>query len=397
MFTTYNIRSGDTLSALARRFYGDANKSALILKSNPGLREPLQPGTTIAIAGTDRLRPPQLADTTLSIDGQIFRYWTEIRINRAIDTVDTVEFLAPMNSGPFKPFSYLPVVVQSNKQALFSGTIVASNPQISADLKAISLSCYSTPGVLADCTAPAELYPIEFNDQGLRDIAQYLLDPFGIDLDFTDDQGAVFERVALEPDNAVMGFLIDLAQQRGLLISSNEAGALRIWRPASAGATPVAVLEQGAGPVVGIEPHFSQQDYFSHITGIEPVVVGLAGSKYTVKNARLTGTLRPHSFVIPDTLDADVKAATEAKAGRMFANMVSYSVALSTWYDQAGSIWAPNTIVRLRAPDVFINSSYNFLIRQVELNKTIEGETATLNLILPGSLSGQQPEAMPWD
>ena len=160
---------------------------------------------------------------------------------------------------------------------------------------------------------------------------------------------------------------------------------------------PVAVLRQGIAPVLSVVPFFSPQEYYSHITGLEPVIVGLPGSQFTVKNPRLQGVVRPITFDTPDTLDADVKAAVEAKAGRMFGNMVSYSVTVATWRDPQGAIWEPNTLVTVLAPDAMIYEEYTFVIRSVTFEREGRAETATLNLIIPGSFSGEIPESLPWD
>lgn len=343
-----------------------------------------------------------MPEVTLKIDNQIFNYWSEVRITRAIDSFDTIEFTAPFDyqapgfRSTFKPFSYKPVTIEINDSLLFTGTMINPRPQIGPDEKTISVSCYSTCGVLMDCTAPASLYPIEWDGLGLRDIALRLIQPFNIGLEFTDDQGAVFERVSLDPEQTIFDFLVGLAQQRGLLISSNEFGALLIWKPVLAG-TLSARLQQGAGPFISAQPFFSNQEYYSHITGIEPVIVGLAGSQYTVRNERLTGVMRPYCFKVPDTLDADVKACTEAKAGRMYGNAVSYQIAVNTWYDSNGHLWMPNRRLKLTAPDAMIYSEYEFIIRSVELIKSPTQEIASLNLVLPGSFEGKQPETLPWD
>lgn len=343
-----------------------------------------------------------MPEISLKIDGKIFNYWSEIKINRSIDSIDSIEFVAPFDHeapgfrDTFKPFSYKPVTVEADGRLLFTGTMINPRVQLGPGEKSISVSCYSACGALMDCTAPASMYPIEYDSQGLRDIAGALLQPFNVGLTFSDDQGAVFERVSLDPEQVIFDFLSGLAKQRGLLLSSDEAGALLIWRPVSVG-LPVARLTEGSGPLISVQPFFSNQEYYSHITGIEPVVVGLAGSQYTVRNERLSGIMRPFCFQVPDTLDADVKSATEAKAGRMFGNAVSYQVAVNTWEDSRGSLWVPNSIIKLLAPSAMIYNEYAFTIRSIELTKTASEETAALDLVLPGSFEGRQPESLPWD
>lgn len=410
MSQTYSVIAGDTFDSIARKKYGTENQADRIARANPGVAEPLTAGTVLTVpvlpsAPKDLQTQTPAADpdeTAILIDGQRFRFWDKVRITRAIDAMDTVEFGAPFEADvpgfreTFRPFSFKPVVTTVGGSPLFTGTMVAVSPAVENSQKVVSVSGYSLPGVLNDCTPPASAFPLEFNNQGLREIATTLAAPFGLSVIFQADQGAVFERVATEPGKKVLAFLTELAKQRNLIVSSTPEGALIFWQSVEAGA-PVAQLQEGSAPVLSVTPFFSPQEYYSHITGIEPVIVGLAGSQFTVKNPRLQGVVRPITFNAPDTLDADVKAAVEAKSGRMFGNMAAYSVRVATWRDPQGELWAPNTTVTLLAPDAMVYSEYEFVIRSVEFSRESKVKTATLNLVIPGSFSGQIPEALPWD
>lgn len=408
--STYQVISGDTFEIIARKKYGDEKEADRIARANPGVAEPLTAGTTLTVpvlpgAPQDlQSQAPAATDDEVAIliDGQRFRFWDKVRITRAIDSMDTVEFGAPFDvdapgfKETFRPFSYKPVVITVGGEPLFTGTMVGVTPVLENGQKVISVSGYSLPGVLNDCTPPASSFPLEFNDQGLREIATSIAAPFGLSVDFVADQGAIFERVACEPGKKALGFLAELAKQRNLIISSSSRGVLVFWQSVSAG-QPVARLQQGSAPVLSVTPFFSPQEYYSHVTGIEPVIVGLEGSQFTVKNPRLQGVTRPITFNAPDTLDADVKGAVEAKAGRMFGNMASYSVRVATWRDPNGQLWAPNTTVKLQAPGAMIYNEYEFVIRSVEFSRERAVESAILDLVIPGSFSGQTPGALPWD
>lgn len=408
--TTYNVVTGDTFESIARKKYGTEKEADRIARANPGVAEPLTAGTVLTVpvlpdAPQNLQQQTQAAtgdEVAILIDGQRFRFWDKVRIIRAIDTMDIVEFGAPFDSDApsfkdtFRPFSFKTVVITVGGTPLFTGTMIGVNPVIENAQKIISVSGYSLPGVLNDCTSPASSFPLEFDKQGLRDISTALAAPFGISVEFEADQGAIFERVANEPGKKVLSFLTELAKQRNLIISSSSRGKLIFLQSTEAG-RPVARLQQGIAPVRSVAPFFNPQEYYSHITGMEPVVVGLEGSQFTVKNPRLLGVTRPLTFKAPDTLNADVKGAVEAKAGRMFGNMVSYSITVISWRDPSGNLWEPNTTIKLLAPDAMIYTEYEFIIRSVEFNRDRATETATLNLVIPGSFSGKIPESLPWD
>lgn len=408
--TTYEVVAGDTFATIAAKSYGIGAESFRIAKANPGLAEPLTPGVLVVVpdlpgaptnvpTGAAASNPSEVA---VLIDGERFRFWDRLRVTRAIDVIDSVELGAPFQVNlpafreAFRPFSYKPVQITVGGAPLFTGTMVAVNPTVDAQSSTIAASAYATAGVLQDSTPPASAYPIEFRDVSLRDIATTMAAPFGVSVVFDAEPGAVFSKVECKPGKKVLTFLTDLAKQRNLVASSTPDGSLLFSQSIAAG-QPVAQLEEGQSPVISVAPFFTPQEYYSHITGLQPVVVGLAGSQFTTKNPRLQGVTRPFTYTVQDTDGGDLRQAVEAKTARMFGNMAAYSVKVATWRDPAGNLWAPNTTVNLVAPRAMIYNNYEFLIRSVEFDRDAVSEIATLNLVIPGSFSGQLPEVLPWE
>lgn len=408
---TYKIISSDTFETIARKVYGSEIESIRITNANPGVVEPLTVGTIITIPdlpGTPVILQQQSDsnnpdETTLLIDGKRFRFWDKIRIFQQMDSISIVEFSAPFDStlqdfkNIFKPFSYKAAVVSVGGFPIFTGAMISVLPVVENNQKLINVSCYSKPGVLNDCTAPASLYPLEFKNQGLREISKKLAGPFGVNVIFEDNKDPPFEpTVACDTDKKILPFLAGLAKQRGLIMSNDSRGNLIIHKSVST-RNPVSKLEQGFSPLLSIAPSFDPQQYYSHITGIDPVSVGLDGSQYTVKNPHIEGVLRPLTFVAPDTEGSNLKSAVEAKMGRMFGNLVSYNIKVSTWRDSNGELWHDNTTILLLAPDAMIYNQYEFTIRTVVFESDEGVKTATLNLVIPESFADKIPESLPWD
>lgn len=406
----YSVQPGDTFQRIARRRYGSEQYADLIRQANPGASDPLVAGTQLII--------PALPDTperfnataaggqdqvTLLIDDVTVSVWDNISITRTMDSMDVISVTAPFDADNpvhrevFRPFSYKPVRILIGGELAFKGTMVGVRPLLADSSKTVTISAYSAPGVLEDCTVSPTQYPVEFDNATLRTIAEKLMQPFGLTVQFDADPGAPFERVAIEPTQQIMTFLTGLAQQRGLLITSTPGGAL-LFQSEVTGATPVAKLEQGEPPLLRVTPSFSEQDYYSHLTGIEWLVVGIAGSDYTVKNEKLPGVMRPFAFSVDDTQGGDVQSVVEAKAGRMLANAATYGIEVATWRDSAHNLWTPNTLTTLQAPGAMVYSRYTFLVRSVTLTASSNGDrVAALTLVLPGSFRGEIPEALPWE
>jgi prophage tail gpP-like protein len=410
MSTPYTVITGDTFELISRKVYGTENDASLIARSNPGAAEPLTVGMTLVIP--DRPDAPTVTaantaadnenEVALSVGGDRFRFWDSVTVSLSMDALDAIEFSAPfeVNNAEFRevfrPLSFQDLAVTVGGRLLFTGTMLTPKPATNPESRTVSVTGYSKPGVLNDCTLPASAFPLEFNGQGLSEIAATVCQPFGLSVKFAADQGAVFERVAVEPGAKVLQFLAGLARQRNLVISSTFAGALLFQQSVSPG-RPVARLQEGVSPLTSVTPQYKEQEYYSHVTGILPATLGIGGTQFTVANSRLSGVIRPFTFTADDTLGADAKSAVEAKTGRMFASVVSYSISVAGWRDPQGDLWVPNRTIKLLAPGAMIYNEYEFVIRSVRLIKTGDSESATMTLVLPGSFEGKIPEAMPWD
>ncbi len=409
MSTTYRTVLGDTFESVARKVYGTDTEAARIKAANPGIAA-LIAGTVLNIpvrGGAPTDLPTELPsdrpdEVALRINGQRFRFWPGMQITRSVDSIDSVTFRAPFEyEAPgfretFRPFTYPTIDVSIDGVPLFTGTLVTVTPMVSATARAIEVSGYGRPGVLNDCMPPASAFPLEFNGATLKVIAEKLCFPFGVAVDFAGSPGAAFKRVACDPGQKVLPFLAGLAQQRALVISSTEVGALRFAQSTTTG-VPVVVLVQGQSPLMSVSPAFQAQEYYSDVTGLEMVRAGRTGSKYTARNSRLSGVVRPYNFRVADSTSGDVRTATESKLARMFASMASYSVQVDTWRDPTGALWAPNTLVSLEAPDAMVYNPYTFLVRTVTFERSDTVTTATLNLVMPGAFAGRIPDVLPWD
>lgn len=412
--SSYVIKNGDTFASIARTQLGDDSLASIISSGNPGVIEPLPVGKTIFLVDTPQISASSISptsttnsnvrenQTTVTIDGVAFKYWSTINIKRSFSANDILEMTAlfePRNEefkAIFKPFSYKSVVVKVAGELIFNGILMEVTPVITKNSKTVLMSCYSLPGVLNDCTQPVgEDIKYQFNEMNLEEITKTIVKPFGLGVVFDSDPGPIFNDVRIAENKIILRFLTKLATQRGLVISSTADGKVLFRK--SAITPPVASIEEGAPPLLSIVPDFKPQEYYSHVTGIQPTALGIPGSQYTLANTKLTDSLRPLVFTVNDAADGDNQTAVEAKVGRMFANSVSYNMELSSWRDSKAVIWTPGATISVFAEGAMIYKKYNFLIRSVDLFRDDNLETAKLNLVLPGAFSGEIPKDLPWD
>lgn len=408
----YATVEGDTFDLISRKEFGVETEAENIRKANPGLQEPLTGGLFILIPEqTDapvnqaqKSDPENPNEIAMFIDGKRFRGFTNTVVTRSLDAISACTFSSvfePTNLdfiNIFRPFAYKDLRITIGDEDIFTGTLLNPKPKVSDDSAEISIDAYALPGVLQDCTPSSNSYPIEFNQLTLEEIAEQLVKPYGISVQFDNDSGASFERIAAQPQMSIIQFLAGLAKQRNLVISNTTDGKL-LFRQSVETGNPTARLQEGFPSIISITPKFNAQQYYSHITGIQPVIVGITGQQLTQKNERYDGgRLRGHSFTVSDTFGADLNESVAAKMGRMFANAASYTVELSTWRKEIDKkLWVENETITLFAPSAFIFTDYEFIIRNVELSGEPSRQVATLELVLPGAFNGQIPESFPWD
>ncbi len=133
------------------------------------------------------------------------------------------------------------------------------------------------------------------------------------------------------------------------------------------------------------------QTVYSHVTGITPARSGSKGAQYTVQ-AEGIGTMRPHTYNLPDTLDADAREAVAGKVRRMYSNAVRYNALVATWRTTSEELWKPGDLVSVDAPDAMIYKPYLLQVRSVVFQRDERQETASLELTLPDNHKG-----LPWD
>jgi prophage tail gpP-like protein len=341
-------------------------------------------------------------EVAISIAESDWLYWEDFELLLGLDSYASASFAAPFEPDRprfrqlFRPFSYHPVVVSVDGQQVFGGTLIDVLPDTGTDRRSVSVGCYAKPAVLLVCSAPANLLPLETRGLTLKQIADRLCQPFGVGVVMEGSPGAPFKRVKQQPESKVQDYLVDLAHQRGRVLTNTADGKLRIYQSTVVG-RPVASLEEGKPPVIAVRPTFQSRAYYSEITGIVAAKISARASRYTENNPRLTRHLRCDLFHIDRAERADAQNIVRARMGRMFGNAFEISVDVASWRDPSGALWWPNTTVRLKAPGAMVWSAYEFIVRTVALRRNKDSKTATLGLVMPGAFDGRVPPRLPWD
>jgi prophage tail gpP-like protein len=425
MSRVHKVIAGDTLGSIAVRYLGSSSKWGKITSANPQLanRRKAVDGSPLIYAGDDLIIPedettvrPSSVETetvvltdseqdiAIKIDGKKYTGFTGYDLDLSYDSFDTFSFSAPYSEAMTKlrdaivPFAFKSCEVYYDGVLVLKGTLLTPDPELTDKSGEITLQGYPLCGALNDCMIPPTKYPLECMGINMKGIADAACEPYSIPVKFDGDIGPDFTEVSIEPTDKIMDFLTRLAKQRNLLFTNTEKGEL-LFFTARQGKAAVSFSE-GNPPLLSIKPKFSPQEFYSHITGFTKTDAEYPSYSYTLENKYLInkGILRHHSITVDDAEnESDLENAVKAYAGRMFADCVSYEIECDGHHNTDGERFKKGMTVCVSAPTAMITKETNFLCRNVKLSRTIEGKTSTLSIVLPGSYTGELPEAFPWE
>jgi prophage tail gpP-like protein len=345
---------------------------------------------------------PEAVAVTLE-SGQSFGRWSEVEFAFGLDGYTAVSLTGPFDHErpevrrAFQPLSFPRVTVTIGDRLVLTGYAKDIAPSSDAAMSSVGVTVYSLAHELTEVCVDPALLPLEFNGLDLRQISDRLVTPsIGERAIFDGEPGAPFARVRAEPDATIHSFLVDLALQRGFVLTDAPSGALAYRAAASPGA-PVARLS--GQPLTKVSATFDPPSWFATITGRASRKSGKSGSKYSEFNPLYRADHpRHYTARLDDTESGDVPRAVHAAVGRMVGGVVTYTIDdLPTWRDLRGALWQPNTTLTLVAPEAMVYRETELVVRSVRLHQTPDGETASLGLVLPGSFGGALPAGLPWD
>lgn len=429
MAKTHTVKSGDTLGKISVRYYGYFSKWTEIVQANPQLsgRKTAADGSPLIFPGDILIIPEKerssqslsasaepsktvvldedaKQDMSLVIDGKKFTGFTGYTLVQSVKGVDAFSFSAPYDSSKddlkkaFAPFVYHDCKVFYDGDMVFNGVVLAPAVSLSPSSSTLNVQGYAKCGVLIDSCLPESLFPAEYNGLNLKQIAETVCAPFGVNVVVDGDVGEVFEKVEIDVGGKIWDFLEKLAEQRGLFLSNTQDGSLLIYKPKTESVR--ASFKQGEFPLISVTPNFSSQGMYSHITGYSKTTSESDSAKYTWENTFLTkkGVLRCLGKKIDDATEGTLESSVKALAGEMFASCVKYSMSVSGHRDKDGKVYRKNMAVSLNAPGAEIFKDTKFLVDEVTLKRSDNGGlTADFSLVLPESRDGSLPEVFPWE
>lgn len=428
MSFSHAVKKGDTLGNISLTYTGSRARWTDIVAANPQLagRKTAPDGSPLIFPGDVLIVPDQKvpqekvkAETpaqdlggqehrfSLLINGELFTGFTAFKLILNDDAPDVFSFSAPFDpeqeifKKSFKPLTYLDAVLYFDKQIVFAGNLLVSDPKITPDSRTVDLQGYAKCGVL-NCTLPDTLFPPSYSGMTLSAIAKNACAPFGLNVVLEGSDGAAFEDVAYDVGDKILDFLSQLAKQRGLVSTNAPDGSLRFWndKPGKSCATFI----EGDLRFIDCQESFSETEFYSHVTGYAKVNedkdIKNKPEKYTFENEYLikNGVLKPFAYVVDDSEGAELEAAVKAKAASMLCACVSYDLQITGVTDKDDAIFKKGCCVTVKAPTSQIYSETKLQAKSIEMSlDDTNGLITKMHLVLPGLRNSEIPAKWPWE
>lgn len=347
-------------------------------------------------------------EVAIVIDSTPYKFWETVEINFSLDNIaDTFTISGPFNFdnsnflSAFKPYQYKEIGLYVAGNLMLTGTLLTPSPSSNGSSSTISVSGYSTTGIISDCNVSPLNWPISINGLDLQEIANKLTGPYDIEVIFDGvSPGAKFsksDKVRMEPDETVGSFLIKLAKQRGLIINANMEGQL-VFHKITQERASLSIVG-GKWPWIGSNPTFDGQSMFSDITALGTNNKKGAGQKAIVDNPALSdiNPARHKVFKASDIAAGGLQDAAKAELGRMLANSVKINLSCVGWHRPDGEVWKDNQKIIYQSDRDLLISEGEYIIRNAKLSKGPSAAKTDLELVLPESYSGEIPSSFPWE
>jgi prophage tail gpP-like protein len=334
---------------------------------------------------------------TLLIENIEIRYQS-IRIIRTMDTAAD-GWIAVLDWTPgknkeidalFVPYTYPEARVFIGNELLISGVVYGVSPEKSNGGIKIILEGFSYTADIIDSTMPT---PYEAKRITLIDRANQLLKNFGIKalLDTGIDGGGRFDRVTGDITDTVFKHLMELAAQRGLLISSTPDGNLLFTRTTDK--KTIGTVESDKPGAFTYGAKFDGRLIFNQVKAIGESP-GSTSKSATVTDANVPRS-RFFTFVADDVTEGEIQKVAEWQRTKQYADALTIPFPVKGFYGPDGKLYRENTKLTVKAPEIFVPDGFDFLIRQVEYVIETTGKTTTLSLVPPEVYTGERI-VLPW-
>lgn len=319
-----------------------------------------------------------------------------LRYNSVASSYSFKMYFDPKNENHvelLKPGHYHVMSIEHNGELLMTGSILNQTFSHKSIKQLSSVSGYSLPGVLEDCTIPPNLYPLQSDGQTLREIAQKLIGffPFGMKIDplVASRMNEVYIKTTASESESIKSYLSSLAAQKNIILSHTPEGDL-LFTQAKTDQKPFFHFEGGMSNIE-MDLSFNGQGMHRDITVMKQADKdgGNAGQT-TTRNPFVPFTRRPNVKIQNSGNDIDTVKAAQNALGTELKNIV-LTIKTNFW-EINGKTLIPNTTLTARSDELFMFGKVKWFVESVTFSGNEKQNTAVMKCVLPEVYNGNIPK-----
>lgn len=337
-------------------------------------------------------------ELVIKVGGQVLSGWSEVRVTRGIERVVSDFEVALTEKYP----GVQDVVVQPGQECevylgadkVITGYVDRYMPEIGAGMHTVRIAGRSKTQDMVDCAAVWKGSQI-VNGTVLQ-IAQTLLEPFGIRAYAVDDVGQVVPTTVLNMGDTVFDVVEPMARLRALLMYDDTDGNVafsRVSTKKAASGFKEGENVEAAGIAWSMDQRFSDYAAFR----VKVAAFGDSGNEsnlITDVEDPAVPRYRP-KFFIAETNDGGYDVAKQRAAwemNRRVGRSAAVHLVCDSWRDAAGALWTPNTLAPVELPTLKL-PKVEWTIGEVTYIRNAGGTHAQIILMHPDSF---KPQPLVW-
>lgn len=375
------VKSGETFESIATAYLYQPAKASDIKRVN---------NTNVIYAGQVLKIPdlfeepkinPDFERAGLVINGTEINSTPSIVVTRAFDSISgSFDFGLPTDDH-FKdlsiPYGYQGVDIYHKSDLIISGQIYNIAKYLNRTAETV-YSGFQKPGMLSQINMPDSMYPRTFYKTSLKTIAEKICDAFQIVVVIDDNAKSKanekFDKTAPSPNEYLGGYLIDLAHQKGLILSSTQEGALRISVDTIENTDPILNLVNPEGNI-SFDGSKIHSDYTALRAGNTQRSPAQAKAKLDID------VFRQKVIQQTDRFSDSISNFVKSEVIRSMLDSFSFSVKLPYVRTLNGDLIDINSIITVESKDHSILKPTDFIVRKCTYNFKITSDSCNVDLI----------------
>lgn len=322
-------------------------------------------------------------------------YQIDLRFNAISSSFSFSALFEPDNQthrSLFKPLSFNLIEIFESGNLILTGYVVNNTFSDSSKPEKTSFSGYSKTGLLEDCTIPQSIYPIQFENLSLIEIARKLCDPFGIsvivDPIVQSEVDTVFASESAKETDTIKKYLASLCNQKNLVLSHNSRGNLLITR-IKADVLPVQFFNStSANTEMNLTTNGQGMFSESLVMKQAGIITDNAGEEL-INNPFIT-RFRSSTTIQSSGTDNDTKFAAENILSKQLQN-IKLTIQTDDIKFDNGNLLKPNMVITVQSDKLFLFKRTKFFIESVNLTGNKDSDTASLTCVIPEVYTKQTP------